>query len=89
MTGTVTAIIRKRDGQNGGFGFIRDEAGDERFFHVRNLIGGSVAFERLSEGARVTFTPIALPAHTSRAGKTVNGLQADKVCVEVAHDAAA
>lgn len=89
MTGVVTAIIRKREGQNGGFGFIRDENGDERFFHVHNLIGGSVSFERLTEGARVTFTPITLPAQTSKAGKLVNGLRADKVSAEVAHENAA
>jgi cold shock CspA family protein len=73
MIGKVTAVIRRREGQNGGYGFIRDEHGSERFFHARNLIGGSAAFERLKEGASVTFTPVM-----QEAGKH-NGLRADDV----------
>lgn len=56
MTGVVTAIIRRREGQNGGYGFVRDEANQERFFHARNLRGTS--FEKLREGVAVEFTPV-------------------------------
>lgn len=73
MTGTITAIIRKREGQNGGFGFIKDEHGQERFFHAHNLIPvRQVNFEKLREGQAVEFEPVAVK------GKG-NGLRAEKV----------
>lgn len=71
MTGVVTAIIRRREGQNGGYGFIRDEENQERFFHARNLSG--VSFGDLKEGAHITFQPV-------NEGGRANGLRADQVC---------
>lgn len=74
MNGTVTAIIRDRvengTTKRGGYGFIRDEQNQERFFHARNLRG--VSFEKLREGAKVTFTPV------NEGGKG-NGLRAEDV----------
>jgi CspA family cold shock protein len=46
LAGTVRKIVREK-----GFGFIRDEAGREYFFHH----SACDAFERLTEGAAVTF----------------------------------
>lgn len=46
MNGTVKRLVRDR-----GFGFIRDGAGNEWFFHR----SGAQAFDNLSEGDRVTF----------------------------------
>lgn len=72
MTGVVTAIIRRREGQNGGFGFLRDSEDQERFFHARNLRG--VTFEQLREGTRVEFSPVA-------AGTKGNGLRVEDMRV--------
>ena len=41
--GTITRLVRDK-----GFGFIRDSAGREYFFHRSSLRGGS--FETLREG---------------------------------------
>ena len=46
-SGTIKRLVRDR-----GFGFIRDDAGQEWFFH-RSSVQGS--FEGLSEGQRVNF----------------------------------
>jgi cold shock protein len=46
--GTIKRIVRDR-----GFGFIRDEAGQEWFFH-RSAVQ-ETAFEQLAEGQRVSF----------------------------------
>lgn len=72
MTGTVTAVIRRREGVNGGYGFIRDDEGSERFFHARNLRG--ITFDKVNEGDKVEFRPVA------EVGKG-NGLRADDVSV--------
>jgi len=45
--GTIKRIVRDR-----GFGFIRDDGGQEWFFH-RSAVDGS--FDDLTEGQRVTF----------------------------------
>ena len=45
--GTIKRLVRDR-----GFGFIRDEGGQEWFFH-RSSVQGS--FEQLKEGQRVDF----------------------------------
>ena len=45
--GTIKRIVRDR-----GFGFIRDDGGQEWFFH-RSAVDGS--FDDLAEGQRVTF----------------------------------
>jgi CspA family cold shock protein len=47
-SGTIKRLVRDR-----GFGFIRDEAGQEWFFHRSSVTEGS--FEQLQEGSRVTF----------------------------------
>ena len=46
--GTIKRLVRDR-----GFGFIRDEGGQEWFFHRSSVQGGS--FEDLQEGQRVSF----------------------------------
>jgi len=46
-TGTIVRVAREK-----GFGFIRDERGQELFFH-RSSVQGS--FDDLREGQRVTF----------------------------------
>ena len=74
MNGVVTAVIRKTEKQKGGYGFIRDEHQNERFFHARNLRG--VTFDELREGAHVTFTPVQLEL-----SKQGNGLRAEDVAL--------
>lgn len=46
--GTIKRIVRDR-----GFGFIRDDGGQEWFFHRSSVKTGS--FEELNEGQRVSF----------------------------------
>ena len=46
--GTIKRLVRDR-----GFGFIRDEGGQEWFFHRTAVESG--AFEQLNEGQRVSF----------------------------------
>ena len=48
MRGVVSSIVPDR-----GFGFVRDEAGDEFFFHRSAL--KAVDFEELAEGVAVEF----------------------------------
>jgi cold shock CspA family protein len=79
MTGVVTAIVRDRkEGERmvkrGGYGFIRDEENQERFFHAHNLRG--ISFENLREGTAVTFLPVNV-------GEKGNGLRAEEVKVAV------
>ena len=45
--GTIKRLVRDR-----GFGFIRDDGGQEWFFH-RSSVAGS--FDQLNEGQRVSF----------------------------------
>jgi cold shock protein len=47
-TGTIKRLVRDR-----GFGFVRDDAGLERFFHRSAVADG--AFDQLKEGQAVTF----------------------------------
>jgi len=74
MKGTISAIIRRGEGQNGGFGFIIDEDGQERFFHARHLVPKSLQaqFETIKEGTVVTFSPVNVPGRG-------NGLRAEHV----------
>lgn len=72
MRGIITAVIRRREGQNGGYGFIRDEENQERFFHARNLRG--ITFEALEEGTAVEFIAV-------NGGGKSNGLRAERVQV--------
>ena len=46
--GTIKRLVRDR-----GFGFIRDDGGQEWFFHRSSVTAG--AFEQLNEGQRVSF----------------------------------
>ena len=46
--GTIKRLVRDR-----GFGFIRDDGGQEWFFHRSAVASG--AFEQLNEGQRVSF----------------------------------
>lgn len=46
--GTIKRLVRDR-----GFGFIRDDGGQEWFFHRSAVKAGS--FDQLNEGQRVTF----------------------------------
>jgi cold shock CspA family protein len=72
MNGVVTAIIRRSapGAKDGGYGFIRDEENQERFFHARNLRG--IALEQLTEGTAVSFSPV-------NSGGRGNGLRAESV----------
>jgi len=45
--GTIKRLVRDR-----GFGFIRDEGGQEWFFHRSSVQGN---FDQLAEGQRVSF----------------------------------
>lgn len=56
LEGRATGFV-KRLAKDKGFGFIRDEAGKEFFFHRSSLTAGSERFETLSEGDKVTYTP--------------------------------
>lgn len=49
MTGAIKRLVRDR-----GFGFIKDEGGQEWFFH-RSGVGADTPFEQLREGQRVSF----------------------------------
>lgn len=69
MTGVITAVIRKSAERRGGFGFLRDEEGKDRFFHANNLRG--ITFDKVEEGQAVEFKPIATP----------QGLRADRILV--------
>jgi CspA family cold shock protein len=46
--GTIKRLVRDR-----GFGFIRDDGGQEFFFHRSSVQEG--AFDQLNEGQRVSF----------------------------------
>ena len=46
-TGTIKRLVRDR-----GFGFIRDDGGQEWFFHRSSVQGD---FDQLNEGQRVQF----------------------------------
>ena len=46
--GTIKRLVRDR-----GFGFIRDDGGQEWFFHRTSVTAGD--FDQLNEGQRVTF----------------------------------
>jgi CspA family cold shock protein len=54
-TGTIKKVVADR-----GFGFIQADDGKEYFFHRSNL-GGSLNFDSLSGGEKVTFEVEANP----------------------------
>ncbi len=64
-TGTIKRLVRDR-----GFGFIRDEGGQEWFFH-RSGVQGS--FDSLAEGQRVAFDEETSPKGP-RAGQRSFGI---------------
>jgi CspA family cold shock protein len=51
--GTIKRLVRDR-----GFGFIKDDGGQEWFFHRSGVQGG---FEQLAEGQRVAFEEESSP----------------------------
>jgi cold shock CspA family protein len=88
MRGVITTVKVKRTAEvKGGFGFIRDEHGQDRFFHARDLVtDGNVAEEfnalegrlRSGEVLKVEFEPVAVtPPASSTNGS--NGLRAARV----------
>lgn len=83
MKGTITAIIppkRQGDRMTGGFGFLRDADGAERFFHARDVQGTTI--EELATGMAVEFTALSLPAAPASGSATKNnGLRATGVTV--------
>ena len=75
MTGTVTKIIRKDDARTmdkGGYFFVRDGDGHDRFAHARDLV--ETSFADLKENIIVNFEPL-------NGGPRGNGLRAEKVSV--------
>jgi cold shock CspA family protein len=70
MTGTISSVVREK-----GFGFIRDEAGQSRFFHAKDL---AFDFDLIQVGRVVRFDPATGPQDKG------NGLRA--VHIEVTHD---
>lgn len=48
-SGTIVRIVRDR-----GFGFIKEENGNELFFHATGVTG-STPFDSLQEGQQVTY----------------------------------
>lgn len=78
MTGIIMKLKFRTDQEKGGYGFIRDAQGRDRFFHANDLrdehdraVPG--LFAHLREGERVTFEPRDMSA-----GKG-NGLRAELV----------
>ena len=64
MEGTITKLMKKdpegrvrKGGRRdyGGYGFIRDSAGEDRFFHAKSVV--DTRFEALAVGVGVTFEP--------------------------------
>ena len=53
-SGTIKRIVRDR-----GFGFLRDELGQDWFFHRSGVT--STDFDKLTEGQRVSFDEEASP----------------------------
>lgn len=87
MTGRITFLQiahRTPEGRpSGGYGFIKDEDGRDRFFNRRDLVG--VTFDCLLEGQAVSFdpkerTPMELRDLKAK-GKGDNGLLATAVSV--------
>lgn len=77
MNGVITTLIPlvMREGKaRGGYGFIRDAEGRDRFFHARDLL--DVDFNEVTVGAKVTFGPTS--GNTSRTGGG-NGLRAEQI----------
>ncbi len=64
-SGIIKRLVRDR-----GFGFIRDDAGQEWFFHRSTVAQG--AFDELAEGQRVSFDE-----ETSAKGPRAGNVRAD------------
>ena len=65
--GTIKRLVRDR-----GFGFIRDDGGQEWFFH-RSSVQGS--FDQLNEGQRVTFDEEPSRKRPARGQRPQRGLR--------------
>lgn len=83
MKGIITAVRK-----DSGFGFLRGEDGQDRFFNSHNVTGGCgfAHFQELEEGQEAEFEPYALPPRApdqpQQAGKKEhNNLRARKVRV--------
>jgi len=62
MNGTIKSLPQDHTtGERRGYGFIRDDAGGNWFFHKRAIQAFGPAFADLQEGDPVTFTPIEHP----------------------------
>jgi cold shock CspA family protein len=78
MNGVIKAVIKKREGQNGGYFFVLAADGSERFAHASNLLppasfpGTTPRETDIHEGQQVEFEAVEIP------GK---GLRADRVKV--------
>lgn len=74
LTGTVTNVIPKgadeSGNRRGNYGFIRDDAGFDRFFHANDLTGARL--EDVRPGQRVEFT-------ANDAGGKAGGRRAERV----------
>jgi cold shock CspA family protein len=83
MKGVIKILKRSKPGQKFftlgcgvGYGFIQDEAGQDRFFSHSNVVG--TTFDKLREGLTVEFEPISVPG---RGRNGSEGLRADHVTV--------
>jgi cold shock CspA family protein len=71
MRGTITTIKRGKPDQKfakgcgSGFGFIKDEDGEDRFFAHNSVDGGN--FDDLKEGLAVEFEPYEMDGRGLRA----------------------
>lgn len=52
MNGVITEVFKAR-----GFAFVKDDAGEMRFAHVREFVD-QLEFDFLRTGQRVEFTPV-------------------------------
>jgi cold shock CspA family protein len=77
MRGRITNLVRKTETHNGGFGFIRDEQGHDRWFHARDLRG--ITFKQVQVNDTVEFEPRD-NCSGGRNGRG-NGLRAENVTV--------
>ena len=66
MTGEILAVLQKK-----GYGFIRDEDGQERFFHANSVMSGDVKsaalFTGLEIGMKVRFKAVEIQGKGLRA----------------------
>jgi cold shock CspA family protein len=73
MNGIISRVIRKGREDLGGYFFVKDSQGHDRFAHARDLVCPS-DFEILREGQLVEFEPM-----TVQNAARGNGLRAERV----------